>query len=580
MECDYDTFEAMTQLKWRKPSGSFYVSAGPGYSWLNPDSRSDKCGNWEFNYFFVKTDAASVENSRWPVRAGWNIIINYPVPTIGTAPKPGEKTLIPLLKKLKPQIWLEFLEQKIQRCQERITAGCYTLELVPLRPYSFPPIKPRKPRQKKEGEMVKVKFKRVNYTNVVQESPAPGRGAGENAEQTGPSAGTQGVSKCVSSQAEKAAEISLAAKKAGKPVADLPAEAAKMVSEKEVVKKRPSKAAAEGSKKKQQVVESTQKTASVEVAATGSEETGLQVSSRHAMSYAPRSLAARSTGVSAVHGECKGGIMITHGNLIIEKYERRSLRLLKKLEDYPSMKKESKKILGLEKKIAAQITAMDDLSKKAEEARKQAKYAEAELERIKVEKESLQSFHEHEKALLRSSRRHESISDNEEANRLSALLNQVMAIKDYLADFKKGGADVSDDRLKELDENFKRFEKDFDALDVEEVADDDFKMTPPSWISSTLQRGEAAAAPVNPPQTEIVAPFDQYETQMSAEEQERIDSCLRMIWKQKLGKQSLLLWRRMLPLARSSLPLTDFLSFRLLNLDSLLGSHCCRPSLF
>ncbi|VVB01332.1 unnamed protein product [Arabis nemorensis] len=56
--------------------------------------------------------------------------------------------------------------------------------------------------------------------------------------------------------------------------------------------------------------------------------------------------------------------MITHGNLIIEKYERRSRGLLKKLEDYPSVKKEAKKVPGLEKKLTTQTAAMDDLSKK------------------------------------------------------------------------------------------------------------------------------------------------------------------------------------------------------------------------
>ncbi|VVA98323.1 unnamed protein product [Arabis nemorensis] len=213
--------------------------------------------------------------------------------------------------------------------------------------------------------------------------------------------------------------------------------------------------------------------------------------------------------------------MIRHLNLIIEKYERRSRGLLKKLEDYPSVKKEAKKVPGLEKRLTTQTAAMDDLSKKVDEARQGAKYAEEELERIKTEKESLQSFHDQETVCLRSSRRHEvtqiiakcdakllrikkSISDNEEANRLSTLMNQAMAIKDYLASFKKVGADVSDDWFKELDENFSRFEKDFDAPDVEEVTD-----------------GRDRAASVNLPWTETVAPFDQYGTLMSAEQQEQ-----------------------------------------------------------
>ncbi|VVB15328.1 unnamed protein product [Arabis nemorensis] len=108
--------------------------------------------------------------------------------------------------------------------------------------------------------------------------------------------------------------------------------------------------------------------------------------------------------------------MLTQENLIIKNYDRRSRGLLKKLEDYPS-------------KVAAQITALNDLSKKARKAR------------------------ERETAPLRSSRRHEvnqiiakcdakllrikkSILDNEEANRHGGLMNQTMAIKDYLAGFK------------------------------------------------------------------------------------------------------------------------------------------------
>ncbi|VVA93075.1 unnamed protein product [Arabis nemorensis] len=96
-----------------------------------------------------------------------------------------------------------------------------------------------------------------------------------------------------------------------------------------------------------------------------------------------------------------------------------------------------------------------------------------------------------------------------------------MAIKDYLAGFKKAGADVSDDRFKELDENFSTFEKDFDALDVKEVTDGDFKMTPPPWMCSNLPQGETAAASVNLPRTETVAPFDQYGTLMSAKQQQQ-----------------------------------------------------------
>ncbi|VVB14988.1 unnamed protein product [Arabis nemorensis] len=202
--------------------------------------------------------------------------------------------------------------------------------------------------------MVKAKFKRVNYTDVAQESPIPGRGA---------SASAQGAPTHVSSQAEKAAEISLAGKKAGKRVADPPAEAAKKLSEKEVMKKRPSKAAAEGSKKKQRVVVSTQKSASVEVAATGSEEGQAAYDLSHALSYAPISLASMEHFFSEpddlIEAEAyqlfTGSIMemITHGNLIIEKYDCRSRGLLKKLEDYPSVKKEAKKVPGLEKKVAA-----------------------------------------------------------------------------------------------------------------------------------------------------------------------------------------------------------------------------------
>ncbi|VVB08417.1 unnamed protein product [Arabis nemorensis] len=426
-------------------------------------------------------------------------------PPILTAPKPGERTLIPLLKKLQPQLWPEFLEQRIQRCQERITTGCYTLDLVPLRPYTFPPIKPHKPRQKKAGEeMVKAKFKRVNNTDVAQESPVPGKRTDAAVKQAGPSIATQGVSKQIPSQTEKTAEASLAAKngKAGDR------------------KKIPTGVAAEGSKKKQRVEESAQKNASVESAATGSGEEPMtydlsfRFKSKDYITSISQACAELCSKIlcSTEHNFPKpddlieaeayqlfsGSVMemITHGNLIIEKYEHRSRGLLKKLEEYPSVKKEAKKVPGLEKKVTAQITLMDDLSKKAQEARQRAKFTEQELERVKAEKESLQYFPDQETARLRSSRRHEvvqiiakcdaklsrirkSVADNEEANRLNALMNQAMAIKDYLAGFKKVGADVLDERFKELDEKFERFEKDFDALDVEEITESDFKMTPP-----------------------------------------------------------------------------------------------------
>ncbi|VVA92843.1 unnamed protein product [Arabis nemorensis] len=163
---------------------------------------------------------------------------------------------------------------------------------------------------------------------------------------------------------------------------------------------------------------------------------------------------------------------------------------MKKLKDYPSAKKEAEKVPGLEKKVAVQISAMNDLSKKVEETREMAKYAEEELEKMRAEKESLQFFHEQEMARLRSSRRHEvnqiisksdaklqkikkSISDNEEANKLSAL----------------GGTDVPDDRFKELDENFKKFELDFEALDVEEVTEDDPSLVAVFKPSSGRGRG-------------------------------------------------------------------------------------------
>ncbi|VVA98324.1 unnamed protein product [Arabis nemorensis] len=64
--------------------------------------------------------------------------------------------------------------------------------------------------------MVKAKFKRFNYTDVAQESPAPSKGTDAAVKQAGPSVAAQEASKQVSLQTEKAAEASLAAKKVGK----------------------------------------------------------------------------------------------------------------------------------------------------------------------------------------------------------------------------------------------------------------------------------------------------------------------------------------------------------------------------
>ncbi|VVA92844.1 unnamed protein product [Arabis nemorensis] len=110
--------------------------------------------------------------------------------------------------------------------------------------------------------MVKAKFKRVNYTDLPKRVLLRVRGLMQPLNKPDlllPLKGTK-----------KAIETSLTAKKAGKRVADPPVETAKKVSE-EVGKKRPTESAIEGSKKKQRIVESTQKTAAEEVAAMGSE---------------------------------------------------------------------------------------------------------------------------------------------------------------------------------------------------------------------------------------------------------------------------------------------------------------------
>ncbi|VVA90801.1 unnamed protein product [Arabis nemorensis] len=552
MECNCDTFEAMTQLKWLKPSGRFYVSARPGCSCLDPNSTSGKCDNWEFKYFFVKIDAALVENPRWEIRAGWNVIISRLTTSIS----------------LSLSFWPEFFEQRIQRCREQITTSCFTLELAPLRPYIFPPIKPRKPHQKKERSMVKAKYKRINYSDVAEESPAPGKKTVTSetrtgvavGKQTGASASAQEWSKHASSQAEKPSEVSLAAKKAGKRVADPPAKTVKKVPEKGFGKKIPSEVTVEGSKKKQHVAGSAQETVAEEATFVGSEENPTpydlmfdfkstdhiaiiphacaELCSRipHSMNYdfpEPESLIEKHAYQLFLGSVLE---MITHGNLIIEKYDRKTRRLLKKLADYDVAKAEAAKVPELEKKIAGQITLMNDLSKQAEEVRQRRKIAEEELEFIKAKKESLQALHEKEMARLRASRRYEVnqiiakcdakfswikrlILDNEEAGRLNALMNQAMAIKDYLIGLQKDGTAVSDDQFKSLEENFERFEKAFEALDVEEVTDDDFKMTPPPLMSTNLPQNETAPASLNPHQLEIIALFDQYGTLMSAEQQ-------------------------------------------------------------
>ncbi|VVB15524.1 unnamed protein product [Arabis nemorensis] len=372
------------------------------------------------------------------------------------------------------------------------------------------------------GKNGKAKFKRVNYTDVAQESPAPGKGADEAAaaKQTGPSATPKRGSKRGSTQTEKVTKASLAAKKAGKRVVEPTAETAKKVSKKEVGKKRPTEVTAKGAKKKQRIMELTQKTASVEVAATGSEENPMtydlsfNFKAKYHIATIPQVCAELCFMIPCsteydfpepddlIEKEAyqlfSGSVIeiITHGNLIIKKYDRRSWRLLKKLEGYPNAKNEAAKVPGLEKKIATQISALNDLSLKAEEARQRAKYTEEELEKMRAEKESLQSFHELEMTRLQASREYEvnqiiakcdaklqkikeSISDNEEMSRLSALMSQAMAINDYFTGLKKEGTAVSDDRFKALDANFKNVELEFKVLDVEEVTEDDFRMTPP-----------------------------------------------------------------------------------------------------
>ncbi|VVB01905.1 unnamed protein product [Arabis nemorensis] len=378
--------------------------------------------------------------------------------------------LIPLLKKLKPQI-AGILEQIIQRCQERITtcwnsilsssfSSCYTLELAPLRLYTFPPIKPRKSRQKKaRKEMVKATFKRVNYTDVAKEIPAPSKRTDATVKQAGPSVAAQGASNQVSLQTEKAAEASLAAKKVGKRVANLSTEVAKKVSDKETRKKRPNEVAIEGSKKKQRVEESTEKTASVEAAASGSEEepatydlsftfklkdyiasipqacaelcSRIPCSTEHDFPAYPLlplyqlvselrlfdfsmeerfwlSCLIRAEDVrnsiceeSGRYQICPEGVQksvraIFGFHQIFENYmknqiydhiwesDHRKIRASvsgasKEARGLSERGKEAKKVSSLEKKVATQIAAMDDLSKKAEEARERAKYAKAEL---------------------------------------------------------------------------------------------------------------------------------------------------------------------------------------------------------
>ncbi|VVB01345.1 unnamed protein product [Arabis nemorensis] len=55
----------------------------------------------------------------------------------------------------------------------------------------------------------------VNYTDVAQESLTLGKRTDAAVKQAGPSVATQGASKQIPSQTEKAAEASLTAKKAG-----------------------------------------------------------------------------------------------------------------------------------------------------------------------------------------------------------------------------------------------------------------------------------------------------------------------------------------------------------------------------
>lgn len=163
--------------------------------------------------------------------------------------------------------------------------------------------------------------------------------------------------------------------------------------------------------------------------------------------------------------------MLTHANSITLLYERWVWRLADKLKSYPATKEEAGKLLGLKAQLAKQIVAMNELSEKVEDTRQRVRFTDKELEKVRAQKESLNTFHDHKMTRLRASREYEvnqimakcnkklgkikkSILDSEEVNSLSALMSHEMAIKDYLTILIGEGIAIPDDKPKSLKENF------------------------------------------------------------------------------------------------------------------------------
>ncbi|KFK43831.1 hypothetical protein AALP_AA1G179200 [Arabis alpina] len=95
-----------------------------------------------------------------------------------THPPPHKiDNLLLVLKKHEEQNWPELLEQRAQRCSQRVNTGRFNLPLAPLRPFTLRIPKDRKPRSKKAkaqvGTMVKPERKIVKYTKTPMSGSVP-----------------------------------------------------------------------------------------------------------------------------------------------------------------------------------------------------------------------------------------------------------------------------------------------------------------------------------------------------------------------------------------------------------------------
>ncbi|KFK31311.1 hypothetical protein AALP_AA6G096300 [Arabis alpina] len=142
--------DEIVQLGCLDATGRFYVASRPRCRLLRETRR--KVDYWKLKYFFVEINKASVGDFSGQFSVGWNTFVEHPVQVSYRDLKEVVHVLA-VLKALGYQQWKEFLEQRIQRCRQRIITENYYMPLSQLRPYTFKPVKDRKPRSRKKADM-------------------------------------------------------------------------------------------------------------------------------------------------------------------------------------------------------------------------------------------------------------------------------------------------------------------------------------------------------------------------------------------------------------------------------------------